>query len=239
MSKARHGKSTFFIVMMSLLICGMLAIGATYAYDWATNEKQSLASGKYNVELQSYLPKANGEGSDFQKIALYENRNESNTGLNAFPEDAFWCPGRTEIAYLRLVNNEEFVVRCTVDLDVLASTLGKELDYAVLNGNHTIGLPTNVTNWQSFLTAAEDNGKSGDLTQGKKNLLAAVEIPAKDTDNDLTNDKNFVDFALAIHMDEQAGNENKKSAVQIYFDVTTDAYYTPSTTAAEIAAGTN
>lgn len=220
MSKARHGKSTFFVVMMTLLICGVLAIGATYAYD--TYENYTSVETQQTVTYQDVKFDLKIRKNGNYVSMLGEN------GAKAFTSDILWEPGKTEIVYLRVENNEnDKKINCRVALEVPESTFGDALQYAVIKADT---IPAGIDNWNEFNSAADKKGtlqKTGSTnawyefwnrTSVENVLLDSTEIVAE----------GWQDFILAIHMREDAGNDVKNASMSLDFTAAASHVMEPS-----------
>ena len=209
MAKSNHIKISVLVLALMLVCAGVILLGNTFAngVDYTKTPQTAVEADKnYNINLNSY----NKQGLTANII----QNGVENASAN-FTEGMFWCPGRTEIIYLELKNNEAFPTSNTLSLNISDSTLKNVLSYAVnLGMKATDDLPDN---WKAFLDKATT---SGDFANGPYTLANQLHL-AKDES---------VYIAVAIHMDENAGNAYQNQTMNLQFTLQTDANFTPGVT---------
>lgn len=196
MTKTKSTKRALLLSALSLLMCVSMLIGSTFAWftDSVTSAGNKIVAGALDVQL---LMDADRDGT-------YDDI--SNSASPIFGEgsiaqsdnaETLWEPGKTQVAYLAIKNNGNLDLKYTVGLNVqdVSKHLYEVMEYAIVADADK---DTPVTSWTS--------GKS--VVVGTQSVSGDVELKAGATHY----------FALAIHMDEQAGNEYQGGEVN--FDLT-------------------
>ena len=213
-------KRTIFILLAVLVLAaGIVMAGNTFATQVdKTSEKETAYTGadSYDVDIAYYTGKDAAGNPQYQSLKTKDA---------TFSQGMIWCPGRTEIAYIKITNHELFPVECA---PILVTTvpenesveLGNVLKFAVKNGLATPAA-MNAANWQAFLSQAEVSGK---LTAGKYPTLKPVNnqqamYPLAPNESAC--------FALAIHMDETASDIYQEAALDLQIILDVDANYKP------------
>lgn len=196
MTKTKSTKRALLLSALSLLMCVSMLIGSTFAWftDSVTSAGNKIVAGALDVQL---LMDADRDGT-------YDDISNSASpifGEGSIAQDdnaeTLWEPGKTQVAYLAIKNNGNLDLKYTVGLNVqdVSKRLYEVMEYAIVAD---AGKDTPVTSWTS--------GKS--VVVGTQSVSGDVELKAGATHY----------FALAIHMDEQAGNEYQGGEVN--FDLT-------------------
>ncbi len=194
MTKQKSTKRAFLLSALSLLLCASMLIGSTFAWftDSVTTAGNKIQAGTLDIQL---LMNADGNG--------YKDISDSTapifgTGSIAQNNNAetLWEPGKTQVAYLAIKNNGDLALKYKVALDVenVAEDLYKVMEYAIVPDAQY----GSVTSWTS--------GSSVEV--GTQSVSGDVSLAVGATHY----------FALAIHMDEEAGNEYQNGEVN--FDLT-------------------
>ncbi|MBR2036979.1 MAG: hypothetical protein IKA09_04550 [Lachnospiraceae bacterium] len=189
---------SLFASIISLLLCVTMFLGTTLAWftDTVTITNNRIKNGTLDVEL--WMDKAwDGNYVDISGSEDGDIFSEAKDG-----KSVKWEPGKTEIVFLAVANKGKLALNYNIIIDVKDLDTGdnvdpaRALEYAIIDG------------WKAEdYKAAEVNGwsdyeklqmvQTGSLASGKS---VAAEKGA------LT--KDGVDyFALAVHMDEEAGRE--------------------------------
>lgn len=201
MSKTISKKLVLLMIALAILCVGFIALSGTFAtqvsYD---SEMKELSEKDFYVDLMHL------SGDTYTTLL--------GDGSQAFPDSSFWCPGRSEILYLKVVNNEAFPVDCTLTLDVNNSGFDDVLRYAVINDQLIPGDHSHPTSWTEFVSR----------TDGAKVLKEAVHEIMPQT---LLAPNSEVYLALCIHMDENASSDYQNKTLLMNFALRTNANYQP------------
>lgn len=193
MRNAGNRKLRLVLLALALLSLSMVALGGTFASTVNKEGTEEQSSTDYRVIVTC-------RDSKGQSVNLF-------SGSPVLTEQTFWCPGRTEILYLDVTNNESFPVECILNLTVDDNEFGQMMEYAVINGNEY------PNNWSDFEKKSQ---KSSVL-----NTNTTYEIFNFPASAPLTGGPHH--FALAIHMSENATNEYQEKTMQLTFDLRINA----------------
>lgn len=203
----RKSKLTLLLLILIVLVCGTLVLGGTFATQVnLTGTEEPLA-----------------QGTDFNVTVM------SNTGSGKTPlmydgailtDSVAWCPGRTEILYLEITNDEAFPVQVTFSMDMGLSALGDVFTYAVIPQDLKAAGAQHPANWAAFLSASS---VSGAMSPGASIPLVSKAALAPGQTHCL---------ALAVHMNETATSAFQNKAMDLTFSLRVDADYTPGATPA-------
>lgn len=206
----KKSKKLFLLIALVVLAAGVTALSGTFAstVDYNT-EKEDVAENKsYNVDVQ-YVH-SNSSSTEYADLL----------STTAFSDSSKWCPGRTEIIYLKLTNKEAFPINCTVDLNVTESEFDSVLSYSVMEDDLLSNNKENhPTSWADYVEKANQQPKPKVLSKGKHTLLEKETL--------IGNDPCYL--ALAIHMDENATNDYENKVMKMNFSLRFDADYAPGT----------
>ena len=220
-TKSRFALLSAIVIVMAM---GVMLVGNTFAnqVDYTSTET-SLDS------VDGYKDKNYSVALDYTRTRNGEYNNSMlNGGVAAFNQSTLWCPGRTEIVYLKLTNTERFATSCSLSLDVGASGFDNTLTYAVIDNleSNSTSHPTNWLNFETIAANAQrdtEEVKTGTLTGNTAYPLLYRELLA-------TNETHYL--ALAIHMDEGADSTYQGKTMNLEFTLTVDADYKPGETPA-------
>lgn len=212
MTNAGNKKLLALLVTLVLLAAGLIAMGSTFAgqvnYDddmVVLNTNKNVMT--YKVDIECYDPSATG--NDPYVLSLMTNADVF-TGNNVY-----WCPGKTEIVYLRITNNEKFPIDCSLDMNVEESGFDNVLSYAVIPEDLKTGTVTHPANWREFMGAATVNGTLTVGSEDKNLLFENAPIEAGGVRY----------YAVAMHMDEKATSEYQGKTLEMTFDFRVNANY--------------
>jgi len=196
MTKNRSTKRALLMSALALVMCFAMLIGSTFAWftDSVTSAGNKIKAGNLDVELHMF------NGTEYVDISNSVNPifgAEDSLSAQNVNADTLWEPGKTQVAYLKIVNNGSLALKYTVGLDVtnVSKNLYKVMKYDIVE-NATNVAP--VTAW---------NGGNS-VVEGVQSVSGDVSLAA--------GGEHY--FALAIHMDESAGNEYQNG--QVNFDLT-------------------
>ncbi len=198
MTKQKSTKRALLMSGLALLMCVSMLIGSTFAWftDSVTSAGNKIQAGTLDIQLLMH------DGSDYADIS---ESGKPIFGPGSVAQDVnaetLWEPGKTQVAYLAIKNNGNLDLKYKVALNVVNPDDGKDL-YKVMKydiiENATYG---SVSAWNA--TDAQSVVPGTNATQAND-----VELKA--------GAEHY--FALAVHMDEMAGNEYQGG--QVNFDLT-------------------
>lgn len=210
----RFGKKKFLLVLV-LLIAGLgisLLTGtfsAQVSYDDSMTEVEAGQSYQVDVGYQ-HSNALTGTYRDLLTSAV-------------FTDASTFCPNRTEIVYLQVTNREAFPINFSLALKVTETGFGNTLSYAPLTGVDLLkdNKKNHPTSWESYLAAAQVSPMP--LSKTVNDQLHTV------SDRMLVLPGETIPLALAVHMDQNAGNEYQNKDLHMNFVVRIDANYAPGT----------
>ena len=194
-------RKALLLSTLSLLLCFAMLLGTTFAWftDSVTSSGNRIQAGNLKIDLlmdktedDTYVSIANGQGDIFSE--------ETGNGI-------LWEPGKTEIVYLGVRNEGTLALKYNIILDIIDGGLIGSLKYAILDGAKAAGLSA-VDSWaaiQGIQGVQIGDVKAGTITVAENGRLADVAEGIADKETDY--------FALAVHMDENAGNEYQGKTV--------------------------
>lgn len=208
MTKRQRKRRTFLTSLTSLILSVALLVGTTFSWftGSASNTGNRIVTGTLKVQLLKH------DGSEYADISdsegdIFVTDENKGTRLNG----TLWEPGKTEIVYLAVKNAGNLALNYNIVLDVKnAETntveLEKALSYAVLPN---VTAENSISNWDTV----EDmpNAEIGTVPVGTTTAAPNGALLAGEVDY----------FALAVHMDEEAGNEYQDQ--ELLIDVKVEA----------------
>ncbi|MBQ4074191.1 MAG: hypothetical protein IJD39_03180 [Clostridia bacterium] len=223
----RTGRKKTVLIMAALIVlaAGVALVGNTLADGVTKSTEAENAIGNYEVEF-TYK---NQEGNYVSVPA-----DASVQGVSDVTEGMFWCPGRTEIIYLKLDNKELFDTKATISVDVYGTGFGETLTYAVVHGS----TPDHPGTWKEFQARAKELEAAGTLPLTGTLKAGAEENPNnyklladRLLDNEASNQATANDYyvAFAIHMDENASNAYQGNTMKLDLKLQIDANFQPGT----------
>ena len=193
MNNTKSTKRALLLSIMAMLLCVVLLVGTTFAWftDSASTGVNKIQAGTLDVQLLMY------DGTGYVDISN-DTRAIFGTGSIAQNNNAetLWEPGKTQVAYLAIKNNGNLALKYKVELNVtnVSKDMYKAMKYAIIPDAQ----PSSVTSWTDGST----------VVAGTQHVSDDVSLPVGVTHY----------FALAIHMNEDAGNEYQGGEVD--FDLT-------------------
>ena len=203
----KKSKKLFLLIALVVLAVGVTALSGTFASGVDTSGTAEPVNSPFQVALTYYDYWSDDQGAKPLNVVFDEN----------FP----WCPGRTEILYLTLTNNEKFPVECGLTMAAGKSELNDVFTYAVLknlqrnDANH----PQDWDNFKSSIVYEVIQPESK-MTQGDLLAYPLTVLNAGET----------VYFAVGLHMSESATNEYANKQLPLTFILRVNANYEPGTT---------
>lgn len=199
----RRTTKQLFVSVVLLIVCILMLLGTTFAWftDNATSPDNKVEAGTLDVQLCMY------NGTEYENIGDSAKpifgKADSLVAQND-AQDTLWEPGKTQVVYLKIVNNGSLDLKYKVSIDVKDNAddkdLYKALEYAIDVGvDSTMAAPL----W--------DGGKK--VIPGNNVDTTDVKLPAKEEGS--TAHEHY--FTLSVHMLEEAGNVYQGGYVE--FDI--------------------
>ena len=210
MTKRRNKGQVLMASILSLVLCVSMLLGTTMAWftDTVTNTGNRIEAGTLKVRLlrhdgSAYQDISNMTGGIF--IPSAGEGGDTEGGLNGI----LWEPNKTEIVYLAVENAGNLALNYNVILNVTnanadsaqTTALENVLSYAVVSGLEASG--STVNSWEDIQGLS--NVETGKVPVGE--IVAAENGALAGGHRDY--------FALAVHMDGNAGNEYMGAALNI------------------------
>lgn len=202
--KNHSKKRALFSSIISLILCVTMLLGTTFAWftSSVTNTGNRIRTGELGVALYKY----NAEAGEYKDISDGTGDIFTDSGENG----TLWEPGRTQIVFLEVRNAKSLALNYNLILDVKADTsngakLEDVLSYAILPGVTGDTFDKNqFMEWDDILRAGVDV-ETGTVPAGETTAAPNGALEAGESDF----------FALAVHMDEEAGNEYQDCGITI------------------------
>ena len=193
MNNKKTTKRALLSSVMAMLICITMLIGTTFAWftDSASTAVNKIQAGNLDVQLLMHDGRSYVDiGNDTSPIFGIGSIAQNNNA------ETLWEPGKTQVAYLAIKNNGNLALKYKVELNVtnVSKDMYKAMKYAIIPDAQ----PSSVTYWTDGST----------VVAGTQHVSDDVSLPVGVTHY----------FALAIHMNEDAGNEYQGGEVD--FDLT-------------------
>lgn len=230
-TKSRFALLSAIVIVMAM---GVMLVGNTFASDVDYTEPEvelrnveGYENTDYNVVLKFSKSKGN---------STYTPMNANN---HAFDNSTLWCPGRTEIVYLEVVNQEEFPVDFTLSLkkaDIEGErSFGSTLSYAAIDDDlKNKNMNQHPTSWLTYKSTAENLVKAED-EKDKENTERVGTLTGEHCllYREPLNSPGAAHYlALAIHMDEKADSNYMNAVMDLQFVLTVEANFKPGETPA-------
>ncbi|MBQ6553099.1 MAG: hypothetical protein IJL83_05745 [Clostridia bacterium] len=193
MTKKKSTKRALISSLLILAMCFTMLAGTTFAWftDSVTSSNNRILAGKLKVDLvmnsgNGYVSIADGQGDIFKEAATANNSTVT-----------LWEPGKTQIVYLGVENKGNLALKYNIILSIADRGLAGALQYVLADGVEYNNVQ--ATKWDDIKADAAPV-VAGTITAAPNGKLDVGE-----TDY----------FALAVHMDELAGNEYQEKDVII------------------------
>ena len=207
MMNAGNRKPLLPLLILAIILCGAMALGSTFATGVnKSGSRDDLYLANNQLDYSVTLAYNKGTGNYYESL------------LSSSPfADVVWCPGYTDIVYLKLTNQEKFPVTCELDIVVDESSFGDQMSYAVIYGLQP-GMENHPSNWADF--------------RSKANIVDTLikKSPQKASTYKITKevlvapgDSSSRYYALAIHMDEKASNTYQGQSMKLSFNLRVNA----------------
>ena len=198
MTNKKSTKRALLASLLAMLLCVTMLVGTTFAWftDSVTSSGNIIKSGTLDVEL--YLGDGTGKYVEITGSSdpVFGTKNGLAQNVN---DDTLWEPGKTQVAYFKIVNAGSLDFKYQVALTVSdpdGAKMYEVMQYAIVPD-----ATVSVDEWEKIAD--------------KQIPQLGVEIVT--TDVPLEADAEHY-FALVIHMNEDAGNEYQDK--DIVFDIT-------------------
>lgn len=198
----KKSKKLFLLIALVVLAVGVTALSGTFASGVDTSGTAEPVSSPFQVALTYYDYWSDDQGAKPLNVVFDEN----------FP----WCPGRTEILYLTLTNNEKFPVECIFTMNADEnSALSNVFTYAVMNGLERTSA-SHPENWAAF-TGSADLIQPETALKGEALPISTVTLAPGQSHR----------FALGLHMAESATSDYAAKQLPLTFSLRVNAENTP------------
>lgn len=203
MTKSINKRLLILLAALVLVCGGMAALNGTFAAQVDTSGSATELIGKaFQADLQYW------NGAEYVSLL--------NGTSQPFTEASKWCPGRSEIVYLKLISNESFPINSTLSLEVDESGFDDTISFAVLPQDLLTDTTAHPTSWAAFASAA--NGAAV-LAEGVHELMKVEPL--------MPGEEQAQYLALCMHMDESASSEYQNKQLSMKFTLRLDAEYEP------------
>ena len=194
MTKTNNTKRALLSSVLALMMCMAMLIGSTFAWftDNVSSKNNKIRAG--NLDIQLLMADSTGTYNDIS------DSTEPIFGTGSIAQnnnaETLWEPGKTQVAYLAIKNNGSLALKYKVALDVenVSKNLYKVMQYDIIAD----AKPNSVKTWES----------GNNVEEGMQIITTDVPLAVGAIHY----------FALAIHMNEEAGNDHQ--AGQVNFDLT-------------------
>lgn len=239
-----YRKIKLFSLMVALIVAGLAVVGGTWAWGVNYSEQEKGFQRKidddqdtlnYNVSFLYH------DGKNYEPSLLDGN---VFNGIN-------WCPGRTQIVYLKIENNEAFSVGVSIDMIVDENTFDGDMEYAVLYGQDLKAVGAeHPSSWENFAAKVAAQNVELDSTVAKSGVMKKNESYrllyrqqlsqnlGQATESGTIGDETIPAgsdtyyLALAIHMDESTTVQGSAD-VRFNIQVDADTQVTPKASSAQ------
>lgn len=201
MTKKQRKKRAVISSIMSLILCLALLLETTMAWftDTVTNTGNRVESGGMEVQLLKY------DGGNYVDITDGTGDIFMTEGEGVRLNGILWEPGKTEVVYLQVKNADTLAFNYNIILSVSndsenTAALQDVFSYAIVAGDYS---QTPFTSWTEITGHAL--AETGTVPEGTKTAAEKGALAAGASDY----------FALAVHMDEEAGNDYQYQAINI------------------------
>lgn len=183
-------KSALISSVLALVLCFTMLVGTTFA--WFTDTASSKSNTIKTGKLDAMLYQYNADGS------LVDITTNSDP---VFGADILWEPNATQVRYFQVKNAGSLAFKFKVALEVYGITndLNEVMQYTVIPGANPVSAPVN--SWVS----------GTDIVEGM-NVTNLEDVELKENGD-------TYDFAIAVHMDKDAGNKYMESQIKFNINV--------------------
>ncbi len=192
--------------VVAMVLCFSMLLGTTFAWftDFASSDDNIITTG--NLDIGMYWSENNVDWHQTE-------------GANAEPifNNNKWEPGYTEVRYVKVTNEGKLAFKYKMLLSP-NGTVGKlanviDVSYDIVTGNTGFVAPTE-DNKQGSLTKV---GTLKELISANEPVAGGVLLPENETKEGFYSGEIVV--CIALHMDEEAGNEYKNQSIGTSFNI--------------------
>ena len=206
-------KKSLFVSILSMVLCISMLLGSTFAWftDTAVNTNNRVKAGSLDVQLlkyngESYVDISEGSGNVFNDGTVKSGDNLAKVTR--------WEPNKTEVVLLQVKNNGNLALDYNIYLDIASSgfeaPLEEVMSYAIISDmDATAYAAAGLADWAGVLDITEHSLATGSLSAGLSKVTPRNAL--------LKGESKY--FALAVHMDENAGNEYQNLTLTIDVNV--------------------
>ena len=207
-------KTSCVVSFVSLLLCVSMLIGTTFA--WFTDSVSSgisrIIAGNLDVEMY---------WAEHFDGPWYNAEDPEHAIL--FGEDELWEPGYTSVRYIKIINAGSLALKYRLGVEAAGEVgaLADVIDVKYIPEGMAAGLETR-SDFSALPTFGNLRSVLAGFTNSSENAPTGMILPA----GEISGGDAFVGetiCALALHMQEEAGNEYKKANVGAGFYVTVTA----------------
>ena len=198
--KKTSTKRALLSAILALVMTVSMLVGTTFAWftDSVTSAGNKIVAGNLDVELHMY------DGSAYVDISNATKPIFGADGLAAAADGSstLWEPGKTQVVYLAIKNNGSLALKYKVALNVtgIEKDLDKVLTYTITpDAQAPAGM---LSGWDATGAKSVKLGSQ---------LVSATSVAMQPGDIHY--------FALAVHMDELAGNEYMNASISFDLNV--------------------
>ncbi len=201
MTNKKATKKALFASAMSLLLCVAMLIGSTFAWftDSASSKGNKIMAGNLDVDLLLWDGDSYEDIGDSEDPIFGSYNSDEAQDVNS---DTLWEPGKTQVAYLKIKNNGNLALKYQVVLNTVDPADSKSLYEVMQYQIVPDAVAGDVDGWDANSALKAKLGT--EIVSGD----AAVEMDPGAEHN----------FALLVHMDENANNDYMDGKVE--FDIT-------------------
>jgi len=186
--KRIHTKRALLLSSISLLLCISMLVGTTFAWftDSVTSGRNQIVAGNLDVTLEYW------DGSAYKEVT---------SATKLFDDTAYWEPGHTEVAYLKVGNAGSLALKYQLAVNV----------YNEITGINQAGEEFKLSDYLVFKVVDKEITSEADLYTREEAITAAGKAMGLTSFNSgdkallNTGDANYV--ALIIYMPTTVGNE--------------------------------
>ena len=198
-------KNPLFVSAIALVLCISMLIGTTFAWftDVVTSGDNVIKSGSLDIGMywsDNNADWKNTEGAGAEPIFNYDK----------------WEPGYTAVRYVKVTNDGSlsFKYRMLLEPNGTVGKLAEVIDvsYAVVTDNASFVAPT-----EDSTGSLSKVGTLEDVIAGGGNFAGGVLLPEGETKAGYYSGE--IVICIALHMQENAGNEYQNSSIGTTFDI--------------------
>ena len=216
MTNNKSTKRTLLSSVLALVLCFAMLLGSTFAWftDEVTSSKNIIQSGKLEVKMEW------AEGDEDPTAVTYQDASEG-----AIFNNTLWEPGYTEAKHIKISNIGNLALK--YQMRILANGVVSELADVIDVYYYDEATQLTANNYKTgtklgTLSEVLHNNIDGETNENAiSNVISGALLPEGEEDTDST-DKVYVGektITLALHMQEDAGNEYQNLSIGTDFSI--------------------